>query len=37
VVYYSFGEFHATGDNGTYTVENFKWIGEKLDITFPEL
>ena len=37
VVYHTFGEFHATGDNRTYTEESFKWIGEKLDITFPKL
>jgi len=37
VAYHSFGAFYTTGDDRTHTKENFKWIGDKLDITFPEL
>ena len=37
VVYHRNGEFYMTGSNRTYSVDKFKYIGEKLDITFPTL
>ena len=37
VVYHINGTFYVTGDSRLYVKEDFKSIGEKLGITFPDV
>ena len=37
IAWHDHGHFHLTGDNRTYYADQLEWIGEKLDITWPEI